>query len=79
MEETLTIKEVAALLKMNPSAVRGHLGEWGFFKLKGSRGWRILKADLEKIKIKGNNSDRLTLSVDEVKLCQSLNTAKLLG
>ena len=79
MEETLTIKEVAALLKMNPSAVRGNLGEWGFFKLKGYRGWRLLKADLEKIKIKGNNSDRLTLSVDEVKLCQSLNTAKLLG
>lgn len=79
MEETLTIKEVAALLKMNPSAVRGHLGEWGFFKLKGSRGWRILKADLKKIKVKGNNSDRLALSVDEVKLCQSSNAAKHIG
>ncbi|MFC2552787.1 MAG: helix-turn-helix domain-containing protein [Rodentibacter sp.] len=79
MGETLTIKEVAKLLKMSPSAVRGHLSEWGFFRLKGSRVWRINRTDLDKIKIKGNNPDRLALSVDEVKLCQSSNAAKHIG
>ena len=34
MGETLTIKEVATLFKMSPSAVRGHLSEWGFFRLR---------------------------------------------
>lgn len=75
MGETLTIKEVAALLKMSPSAVRGHLSEWGFFRLRGSRVWRILRSDLDKIKEQGNNPRESTLFVNHKRgnLCHSTN------
>ena len=75
MGETLTIKEVATLFKMSPSAVRGHLSEWGFFRLRGSRVWRILRPDLDKIKEQGNNPRASTLFVrnNSGNLCHSTN------
>ncbi|TYB22525.1 helix-turn-helix domain-containing protein [Aggregatibacter actinomycetemcomitans] len=76
MNETLTIKETAAYLKMSVSAVRWHLSEWGFFKLPGSRLWRIRKADLDKISKQGNNQRESALFVSNNKrgaLCRSTN------
>ena len=79
MSETLTIKQAAKYLNMSEGAVRNHVTDWGFFKLPGSNAWRVEVAHLDKIKIYGNNLDRLALSVDEVKLCQSSNAAKHIG
>lgn len=75
MGETLTIKEAAKYLNMSESAVRNHLTNWGFFKLPGSRVWRIRKADLDKIAKQGNNPRESTLFVRKKrgKLCHSTN------
>ena len=52
MPETLTIKDVAKLLKLSYSTVYNNRSNWGFFKVAGVRGWRIYKTDLDKIKQK---------------------------
>lgn len=76
MEETLTIKQVAKHLNLSQSAVRNHLSDWGFFKMKGSNRWLIHKSDLDLLKKRANNDDRLALSVEEVKLCRSTKEQK---
>ncbi|WP_075290674.1 helix-turn-helix domain-containing protein [Histophilus somni] len=77
MEETLTIKQVAKHLNLSQSAVRNHLYDWGFFRMKGSNRWLIHKSDLDLLKKRANNSDRLALSVEEVTLCRSTEEQKM--
>ncbi|WP_324681546.1 helix-turn-helix domain-containing protein [Bibersteinia trehalosi] len=76
MEDTLSIKQVAQHLGMDYNTVYHHRFNWGFFRLKGSKLWRINKSDLEQLKKRSNNTDRLALSVDEVQLCRSSNEKK---
>nr|WP_288533290.1 helix-turn-helix domain-containing protein [uncultured Haemophilus sp.] len=52
MPETLTIKDVAKLLKLSYSTVYNNRSNWGFFKVAEVRGWRIYKTDLDKIRQK---------------------------
>lgn len=74
--ETLTIRQVADHLNLSQSAVRNHLYDWGFFKMKGSNRWLIHKSDLDLLKERANNTDRSALSVEEVKLCRSTKEKK---
>ncbi|MCQ9124322.1 DNA-binding protein [Rodentibacter mrazii] len=76
MEETLTIKQVAKYLNLKERTVRNHIYDWGFFKMAGSRVWRIHKSDLDLLKKRSDNADRLALSVEEVQLCRSTKETK---
>ncbi|MCR1837601.1 helix-turn-helix domain-containing protein [Pasteurella caecimuris] len=77
MEETLTIKQVAKYLNLKERTVRNHIYDWGFFKMTGSRVWRIHKSDLDLLKKRSDNADRLALSVEEVQLCRSTKETKM--
>ncbi|MDY5106923.1 helix-turn-helix domain-containing protein [Actinobacillus minor] len=79
MQQTLTMKETAEYLGCHYQTVYKHRQEWGFFKMKGSKIWRVLKSDLDLHKEKANNPDRLALSVEEEKLCRSTKETKSIG
>ncbi|HHE3465060.1 helix-turn-helix domain-containing protein [Pasteurella multocida] len=67
MEETLTIQETAALLKMSYNTVYARKLELGFFKIVGIRGWRIYKRDLDRNIEKENNNSRLCVQIGKEK------------
>ncbi|MGX2956381.1 helix-turn-helix domain-containing protein [Ursidibacter arcticus] len=69
--ETLSIKQVASILNVSYGTVFNHRHKWGFYKIKGSRLWRIDKTDLDLLKNRSNNDRGLALSVGEEKLCRS--------
>lgn len=69
--ETLSIKQVATLLNLSYGTVFTHRHQWGFYRMKGSRLWRIDKSDLDLLKKRSNNDRGLALSVGEEKLCRS--------
>ncbi|WP_373766345.1 helix-turn-helix domain-containing protein [Glaesserella sp.] len=73
MEKTLSIKQVAKYLNLAQNTIRSHAIEWGFFKMPGSRVWRINKNDLDRIKKRFNNSLRVDLvgCTNKDTLCQS--------
>ena len=74
--EHLTINQVAKELNCHPNTVRQHLADWGFFKMAGSKVWRVSRIDLDRVKKQANNADRLALSVEEVTLCRSTKEQK---
>lgn len=76
MTEYLRIKDVAKELKLSVRTVRNHIHQWGFFRMKGSRIWLIKRSDLDLLKKRSNNTDRLALSVEEVTLCRSTKEKK---
>ncbi|OOH92159.1 DNA-binding protein [Pasteurellaceae bacterium 15-036681] len=69
--ETLSIKQVASILNVSYGTVFNHRHQWGFYKMEGSRLWRIDKTDLDLLKKRSNNDRGLVLSVGEEKLCRS--------
>lgn len=77
MEKCLTVKEASKFLNVSEGTVRKHLHEWGFFRMIGSRVWRIKESDLEKYKQQGNN-DLQVVSVGRKKdkLCRSTKEKK---
>ena len=79
MQQTLTMKETAEYLGCHYQTVYKHRQAWGFFKMKGSKVWRVLKSDLDLHKEKANNPDRLALSVEEENLCRSTKETKSIG
>ena len=80
MGETLTIKEVAKLLKLSYSTVYNNRSNWGFFEMEGVRGWRIYKTDLDKIQQKKNNVRRSGVRIgDKEKQCRSAKTNMAFG
>ncbi|OOF59328.1 hypothetical protein [Rodentibacter myodis] len=58
MEQTLTIAEVAKLLKMSYGYVFSKRKLWGFFQMEGSRVWRVFESDLAKYRKKSQNVSR---------------------
>ncbi|WP_077500273.1 DNA-binding protein [Rodentibacter rarus] len=81
MEQTLTIQEVAKELNISESSVRKHRLEWGFFRMEGSRIWRVYPSDLVKNRRKENNIRRLCVQVgdSEKKKCRSEKTNSAYG
>ncbi|TCJ96189.1 hypothetical protein EV694_1741 [Volucribacter psittacicida] len=80
MEQALSIQDVADLLKMSYSAVYNNRERWGFFRMEGSRIWRIYKADLEKNRKKQNNVCRLEMQVGDKELqCRSTKKQMVSG
>lgn len=80
MSETLTIKDVAKLLKLSYSTVYNNRSNWGFFKVDGVRGWRIYKTDLDKIRQKQNNVVRSGVRIgDKERICRSAKTNMVFG
>lgn len=71
MDEILKISQAAKYLDCHPNTVRNHLSEWGFWRMPGSRIWRVRKSYLDLIKEKSNNIGRLALSVEEITSCRS--------
>lgn len=69
--EALSIKQVANILNLSYRTVFNHRHKWGFYKMEGSRLWRMDKTDLDLLKKRSNNSRGLALSVGEEKLCRS--------
>lgn len=70
-DRILTIKEAAEYTGYSPKTIRNHTSDWRFFKMPNSRIWKVRKSDLDLIMKGENNTDRLALSVEEVKLCRS--------
>ncbi|THA05472.1 helix-turn-helix domain-containing protein [Rodentibacter pneumotropicus] len=81
MEETLTIKQVAKYLNLKERTVRNHIYDWGFFKMAGSRVWRVYPSDLVKNRRKENNMRRLCVQVgdSEKRKCRSEKTNSAYG
>ncbi|MDA3977680.1 DNA-binding protein [Gallibacterium sp. AGMB14963] len=80
MEQALSLKKAAKLLDMSYDAVYNHRHKWGFFKMPGSRLWRIYYSDLEKIREKQNNVCRLEMQVgDKEKQCRSTKKKMVYG
>ncbi|MGV6989617.1 helix-turn-helix domain-containing protein [Testudinibacter sp. P80/BLE/0925] len=65
MEKALTINDVAEMLSLSYGTVYNHRYKWGFFKMEGSRIWRIYQSDLEKNRKKQNNVCRLEMQVGD--------------
>ena len=77
--EALTISQAAEYLNCHYQTVYRHRKNWGFFKMAGSKVWRVTKSELDLHKEKANNPDRLALSVEEVNLCRSTKMTKSIG
>ncbi|OOF50703.1 helix-turn-helix domain-containing protein [Rodentibacter trehalosifermentans] len=73
MEQTLTIKEVAKELNIGETTIRKNLLNWGFFRMAGSKIWRVYPSDLEKNRREENNMRRLCVKVgdSEKRKCRS--------
>lgn len=69
--EHLTINQVAKELNCHPNTVRQHLADWGFFKMAGSRVWRVKRSDIDRVKKQANNDRGVSLSVEEKRKCRS--------
>ncbi|MFK5238163.1 helix-turn-helix domain-containing protein [Glaesserella parasuis] len=44
------MNQVAKELNCHPNTVRQHLADWGFFKMAGSKVWRVKRSDLDRVK-----------------------------
>lgn len=75
--EHLTINQVAKELNCHPNTVRQHLADWRFFKMAGSKVWRVARTDLDRVKKQANNDRGLSLSVEENKKCRSTDEKQM--
>lgn len=65
MNEALSIKEAAEYLNLSYQTVFHHRYQWGFFKMKGSRLWRVHKTTLDQNRETLNNVSRLCVQVGD--------------
>ncbi|QIA76702.1 helix-turn-helix domain-containing protein [Rodentibacter caecimuris] len=81
MEQTLTIQQVAKELNISETSIRKNLINWGFFRMEGSRVWRVYPSDLVKNRRKENNMRRLCVQVgdSEKRKCRSEKTNSAYG
>ena len=76
MEQLLTIRDVARYLNLSETTVRKNRYKWGFFRIKGTRVWRIYREDLDRNRKKAENLADLYAKVGETQEKQKCRSAK---